>query len=142
MPKGMRQSSASLSLQILLWTSLWYSVFFLVVENAIFIWKGSTLDYTDRNFDAELFGLWLLFGVEAFRIYFAMRGNLTEQPLGLYISVVFGILTILTFGFYLLYQTYVLRVEVILIVIALVLEILEVLLSIAAALRFKPHLQN
>ena len=37
----------------------------------------------------------------------AMRGNLTEQTKMIYLSVLFGVLTLLTYGFYLIYQTYV-----------------------------------
>eukprot|EP00041_Stephanoeca_diplocostata_P018178 m.379052 g.379052 ORF g.379052 m.379052 type:complete len:143 (-) comp20943_c0_seq12:257-685(-) len=113
-----------------------FYVFFFVAFQATFLWKGYMLPYTQAAWYGEYFGVWILSGVEVFRIYFAMRGNLTATVFSMTMANVFAVATILTHVFYLVWQTYVLRIESILLVVALVCEGLELVLGVFAALSF------
>merc|ERR1711860_225523 len=91
---------SSLPFQILLYLNGWYFAFFFVCEILLFVFKGETLPYASNVLAAEIILLFLLAAVEAFRLFFGKKGNLTEQ--------IGGVL------FFWLWQTYVLRVEVVL----------------------------
>lgn len=83
-------------------------------ELLIFVFKGETLPFADGVLAAEIILVFLMAGVEALRIFFGQKGNLTEQIIGVVISVLLSVPALFGALFLLLWQTYVLRVEVIL----------------------------
>ncbi|KAK7107595.1 transmembrane protein 216-like [Littorina saxatilis] len=105
---------SSLPYQILLYLNSWYFALFFVCELLIFIFKGETLPFADGVLAAEIILVFLMAGVEILRIFFGKKGNLTEQIVGVVISVLLSIPALFGALFLLLWQTYVLRVEVIL----------------------------
>ena len=80
------------------------------------------LPYPERNWDAEFVMLWLLLGLTAFKGYFGFKGNLTERKGTMLMAL---LLTVISGGavlFFLLWQTYVLRIDMVLNGILLSLE--------------------
>lgn len=87
----------------------------------------------------EIFIVFLLAFFEGVRIFLGYKGNLAERTLSLALSLVLGIPVLFIHLFILLWQTYVLRIEAVLVSIALVLLGLEMIFSIAAVFTFKRH---
>lgn len=87
----------------------------------------------------EIFIIFLLAFFEGVRIFLGYKGNLAEHTLSLVLSLVLGIPVLFIDLFVLLWQTYVLRIEAILVGIALVLLGLEMIFSVASILTFQRH---
>ncbi|CAG5131564.1 unnamed protein product [Candidula unifasciata] len=127
---------SSLPYQILLYLNGWYFAFFFVCEILLFVFKGQTLPYASNVLAAEIILLFLLAIVEALRLFFGQKGNLTEQIVGVLVCVILSIPTVFGVLFYLLWQTYVLRVEIILTAIQLFFIGMEFILSIISIITF------
>ncbi|CAL1540302.1 unnamed protein product, partial [Lymnaea stagnalis] len=127
---------SSLPYQILLFLNGWYFAFFFVCEILLFVFKGETLPYATNVLAAEVILLFLLAMVEALRLFFGKRGNLTEQIMGVLVCVILSIATIFGVLFFLLWQTYVLRVEIILTSIQLFFIGMELIFGIISIITF------
>lgn len=112
---------------------------FCVAELLLYVYKGTILPYPDisRTLTIEIIIIFLLAFIEGVRIFLGYKGNLTERTMALVFSLVLGIPVLFIELFILLWQTYVLRLEVILVGIGLVFLGLEFILSIAAILTFQ-----
>lgn len=132
---------SSLPLQIFLFLNIYYAIIFCVAELLLYIYKGTLLPYPDMGatLGIEIFIIFLLAFFEGVRLFLGYKGNLAERTLSLALSLVLGIPVLFINLFILLWQTYVLRVEAILVGIALVLLGLEIIFSIAAIFTFKRH---
>ncbi|XP_071113905.1 transmembrane protein 216-like [Haliotis cracherodii] len=127
---------SSLPYQILLYLNGWYFAFFFIAEILIYVFKGETLQYATNTLAAEVILVFLLAGVEALRLFFGQKGNLTEQTVGVIVCVLLSIPALFGALFIILWQTYVLRVEVILAAIQLALIGLELIFSIISIITF------
>ncbi|KAK3734948.1 hypothetical protein RRG08_038972 [Elysia crispata] len=127
---------SSLPYQILLYLNGWYFAFFFVCEILLFVFKGETLPYASNVLAAEVILLFLLAAVEALRLFFGRRGNLTEQILGVLVCVILSVASVFGVLFVLLWQTYVLRVEVILAAIQLFFIGTEIIFGIISIITF------
>lgn len=127
---------SSLPYQILLFLNGWYFTFFFVCEILLFVFKGETLPYASNVLAAEIILLFLLAAVEALRLFFGRRGNLTEQILGVLVCVILSVASVFGVLFILLWQTYVLRVEVILAAIQLFFIGMEIIFGIISIITF------
>ncbi|XP_060069668.1 transmembrane protein 216-like [Ylistrum balloti] len=127
---------SSLPYQVLLYLNGWYFGFFFICEILIFIFKGETLPYADNVLLAEVILLFVLAAIEALRIFFAQKGNLTEKIVGVIVSIMLSIPAILGALFLLLWQTYVLKVDVILAAIQLAFTGLELIMAIVSIINF------
>ncbi|KAG7162823.1 Transmembrane protein 216-like [Homarus americanus] len=127
-----RESQSSLPYQILLYLNGWYLAAFLVVEVFLLVFKTSVLPYPAGNIVAEVFLLIFLGGIESVRIFMGKKGNLTERIISLVLSMIFTAPSVLAMLYLLLWQTYVLRLEVILLSIGLVFEGIELLFALLA----------
>jgi len=132
---------SSLPLQIFLFLNIYYAIIFCVAELLLYIYKGTLLPYPDMGatLGIEIFIIFLLAFFEGVRLFLGYKGNLAERTLSLALSLVLGIPVLFINLFILLWQTYVLRIEAILVGIALVLLGLEIIFSIAAIFTFKRH---
>ncbi|KAM7450683.1 hypothetical protein ABFA07_001677 [Porites harrisoni] len=132
---------SSLPLQIFLFLNIYYAIVFCVAELLLYIYKGTLLPYPDMGatLGIEIFIIFLLAFFEGVRIFLGYKGNLAERTLSLALSLVLGIPVLFIHLFILLWQTYVLRIEAVLVSIALVLLGLEMIFSIAAVFTFKRH---
>ncbi|XP_013400374.1 transmembrane protein 216 isoform X2 [Lingula anatina] len=127
---------SSLPYQILLYCNAWYFGFFWIAEILIYIFKGETLPYPNGVLAAEVVLLFFLGGLESLRIFFGQKGNLTERMLTVVLCIVLSLPTLAGILYILLWQTYVLRVEVILSAIELVFIALELLFGIISVVTF------
>ncbi|KAJ8315020.1 hypothetical protein KUTeg_007170 [Tegillarca granosa] len=131
-----KQKRSSLPYQVLLYINAWYFGFFFLCEILIFIFKGETLPYAENVLPAEVILVFILAGIEALRIFFAQKGNLTERIPGVVVSILLSIPAILGAIFLLLWQTYVLRIDVILAAIQLAFLGLELIFGIISIITF------
>ena len=152
---------SSLPLQVLLYLNQWYLLFWIIVEALCFVFKGQTLPFASSVLGGEIALFIILFFVDLFRIYFGTKGNLTERNVGILISIIISIPCIgglciqivkvkmnyhiikvsfffvfKGFLYFLLWQHYVLRIELIINAIQLVFLALEVVLKIIALIVF------
>ncbi|XP_033101852.1 transmembrane protein 216-like [Anneissia japonica] len=127
---------SSLPLQILLYLNGWYFGFFWICEILIFAYKGTVLPYPGSNLAGEIVLLFTLLAVEVVRLFMGKKGNLTEKLMHLAVSVALSVPVIFVYIYYLIWQTYVLRVEVILNAIQLVFLAFEIIFSLIAIITF------
>ncbi|KAK3098595.1 hypothetical protein FSP39_021085 [Pinctada imbricata] len=95
-----------------------------------------TLPYPQNVLPAEIILLFILTGIEALRIFFAIKGNLTERGIGVFVSLLLSIPACLGAVFLLLWQTYVLRVDVILAAIQLAFIGFELIFGLISIITF------
>lgn len=123
-------SRSSLPYQILLYLNGWYMAAFILVETLLLLFKMSVLPYPPGNIVAEAFLLAFLGAIEWVRIFMGKKGNLTEALMSIALSVIFTAPSVLALLYLLLWQTYVLRLEVILVSFALAFEGIELLFAL------------
>ncbi|XP_038049006.1 transmembrane protein 216-like [Patiria miniata] len=127
---------SSLPLQILLYLNGWYFALFWIGELLLFIYKATLLPYPGANFAAEAVILIFMAGIEYVRLFLGKKGNLTEKIIHLGVSLGIGLAT-LFFGLYLfLWQTYVLRIELILVAIEMAFLFFEAIFGLIAIITF------
>ncbi|XP_048401165.1 transmembrane protein 216-like isoform X2 [Stegostoma tigrinum] len=98
--------------------------------------KGQLLPYTSANLTLDLVMLFLYLGVEIMRIFFGSKGNLCQRKVPLTISLLLvGPSTIMAV-YYMLLQTYVLKLEVTINAILLVFYVFELVLYIVGLISF------
>ncbi|GAQ91181.1 hypothetical protein KFL_007390050 [Klebsormidium nitens] len=110
-PGQARQVLTSLTLEILFYFGKLYDYFYWILTLLIFIYKGSKLPYPKHVFGLELAFLFMFLIVEPTRIFLGSKGNKTEQagPLGWSLALAAPILSM--HFYFILGQTYVLRIE-------------------------------
>eukprot|EP00128_Syssomonas_multiformis_P017357 Colp12_sorted_trinity150504_noHs@13357 len=140
-PRQGRITLSSLPLQILLYLNGWYYVFWWICEILLFVYKGSILLYPPHALGAEIFLLFVFAAVEKCRTFLGSKGNLTENSSPLSVSIAFGVPVIFAYLFYLLWQTYVLRIEAILQYIGIAFTGLEMLISVYTVIVFARNSQ-
>mmetsp|Transcript_23018 Transcript_23018/g.46522 ORF Transcript_23018/g.46522 Transcript_23018/m.46522 type:complete len:145 (+) Transcript_23018:220-654(+) len=140
MPQGSNKvdflSKASLPLQILIFFNGCYDFLFFVATLAIFIWKGVELPYPRARYGPEIVLVFAYMLVEIMRLFLGSKGNKTEHAVTLIAFLVLCIFSVLANVFLLVWQTYVLRLDLILNLISVVFVALEALAAIFAILRF------
>lgn len=123
-------------LQLLFYLNQWYSIFWLIIEILVFIFKGQTLPFASGVLAGEIVLFITLFFVDVFRIFFGTKANLTERVSGIIVSLVITAPTAIGFIFFIIWQHYVLRVELIINSIQLVFLGLEIIFQIVALIIF------
>jgi len=126
----------SLPLQMLVFFGGWWDGFFWLVTLAVFIFKGVSLPYGSRSFAAEFtfHFLWLL--VEPARLFLVSKGNKMEAAGPLLYGTGLALPLAAYYAYYIAFQTYVLKIDVLLHAISLAFMGAQALLSLAASLRF------
>ncbi|EEB10956.1 conserved hypothetical protein [Pediculus humanus corporis] len=128
--------SSSLGFEILLYLNSYYFCIFIIAEICIGIFKIINLPYPTGVLMSESLIMIFLSCTETIRIFMGHKGNLTEQSLGVLISILLTIPSVLGILYFLLWQTYVLRIESILCGIQLSLQGIEFCFAIICLLRF------
>eukprot|EP01137_Pigoraptor_chileana_P014964 Opistho-2@70269 len=138
MPVGSKgtTSLSSLPLQAILYFDKTYFTLYWFIEALCFIYKGNVLPYPTHNLGAEVFLLFLFFPVQSTRIFLCMKGNLTERKVPILASILLAIPVLFTFLFFLLWQTYVLRLEQIVNYIGLAFLGIEFIFCITTVITF------
>ncbi|XP_058161343.1 transmembrane protein 216 isoform X2 [Dasypus novemcinctus] len=110
-PRGKRLSSTPL--EILFFLNGWYYATYFLLELFIFLYKGLLLPYPTANLVLDVVMLLLYLGIEVIRLFFGTKGNLCQRKMPLGISVALTFPSAMMASYYLLLQTYVLRLEAI-----------------------------
>jgi transmembrane protein 216 len=103
----------------------------------VYIYKGICLPYAGRYFDLEI-TFYVVWGcTTAFRSSVGRHGLSRCEPVGLILFAVITLFTILACNLYFIrYQAYILRIELIFNSFCMALEILELILAIVCALLY------
>ncbi|NWU58960.1 TM216 protein, partial [Dromas ardeola] len=97
------------------------------------------LPYPFTNLVLDVVLLFLYLGTEATRIFFGSKGNLCQRKVPLSISLALTIPAAVMAAYYLLLQTYALRLEAILSAILLLFYAVELLLGVLALVSFSRY---
>ncbi|XP_040903581.1 transmembrane protein 216 [Toxotes jaculatrix] len=142
MAPGSQPILSSTPLQVLLYLNSWYFAAFYLAEILMFIYKGILLPYPSDNLVLDVMLLVIFLGLETLRIFYGVKGNLCERSLALCVSLFILVPCAALAVYYLLLQTFVLRLEFILSTVLLCfygLEFLLGLLSVSAFSRSKVY---
>lgn len=127
---------SSLTYQITTYFNHLFLGLFVVIEVALMWFKWYHLPYPGSYLTCDIILLILTFLLEYIRIDLSRAGNLTEKQLPVVISIPIGICSVLGSIYILLWQTYVLRIELILASIQLAFQGIEILHSFILAFGF------
>ncbi|KAG7219499.1 hypothetical protein INR49_019040 [Caranx melampygus] len=136
------QPLSSTPLQVLLYLNSWYFAAYYLAEILMFIYKGVSLPYPSDNLVLDVALLVIFLGLETLRIFYGWKGNLCERSLASCVSIFILFPCVALAVYYLLLQTFVLRLEFILSGVLLCfygLELLLGLLSVSAFSRSKVY---
>ncbi|KAK9962952.1 hypothetical protein ABG768_006187 [Culter alburnus] len=111
---GRQPVLSSTPLQILFHLNSWYFAAFFIAEILMFIYKGVILPYPQSNLILDVVLLLLFLGLETLRLFYGWKGNLCQRSLALFVSVSVLVPCAVLSVYYLLLQTFVLRLEVVL----------------------------
>ncbi|XP_056327964.1 transmembrane protein 216 [Danio aesculapii] len=111
---GRQPVLSSTPLQILFHLNGWYFAAFFVAEILMFIYKGVILPYPQDNLILDVVLLLLFLGLETLRLFYGWKGNLCQRSLALFMSVAILVPCAVLSVYYLLLQTFVLRLEFVL----------------------------
>ncbi|KAM4621926.1 transmembrane protein 216 [Polymixia lowei] len=136
MASGMQPILSSTPLQVLLYLNSWYFAAYFLAEVLMFIYKGIMLPYPSDNLILDVALLLLFLGLEILRIFYGWKGNLCERSLATSVSVLILLPCTALAVYYLLLQTFVLRLEFILSAILLCFYGLEFLLGLVCLSAF------
>ncbi|XP_062859638.1 transmembrane protein 80-like isoform X2 [Trichomycterus rosablanca] len=104
---------SSVILQILIYLSAFYSLFYFLSNLCLIIYKSQVLSYPDSYLTLDVALLLLMVAFEILRVYWGIRGNLQESAKFICSSLIFTAFTLLFSVYFLLWQSYVLRADVI-----------------------------
>ncbi|CAJ0567827.1 unnamed protein product, partial [Mesorhabditis spiculigera] len=124
------QVRSSLPYQVLVHINKPYAVCFWVVLAAFYVYKGYVLPYPNHVRVLEFLILLFFIPIEAVRLSWAARGNLTETPAFVSLSLGLSIPSLLICIYLGIFQNYILLIEEVFICIEGALIILEVLFGI------------
>ena len=103
--------ASSLAYELLAYLHGWYTAAYILLTLLLLLWKRSVLPYPPVNLASELALLVLLAAAEAARLFLSRRGNLTQRVLPLLLAALLAVPSSLAVCYFLLWQTYVLRLE-------------------------------
>ncbi|XP_037068149.1 transmembrane protein 216-like [Pollicipes pollicipes] len=106
--------ASSLAYELLAYLHGWYTAGYVLLTLLLLLWKRSVLPYPAINLASELALVLLLAAAEAARLFLSRRGNLTQRALPLGVAALLTVPAALAVCYFLLWQTYVLRLEVVL----------------------------
>ncbi|KAM9302189.1 transmembrane protein 80 [Gastrophryne carolinensis] len=121
---------SSVPLQITLYVNVAFYVFYFLATLLMIIYKSQVFSYPDPNLALDLALLFLMAIIESVRLYLGTMGNLKEEELLLGSSLFLTIGNILLSVYFLVWETYILRADLIINGILLVLYGLEAILEI------------
>ncbi|XP_075993595.1 transmembrane protein 216 isoform X1 [Genypterus blacodes] len=136
MAPGRKPVLSSTPLQVLLYLNCWYFAAFYLAEVLIFIYKGISLPYPSDNLILDVVLLVIFLGLETLRIFYGWKGNVCERVLSSAVSLLVLLPCAALAVYYLLLQTFVLRLEFILSVVLLCFYALELLLGLLSVSAF------
>jgi len=128
--------NSSLIYEILLYLNSFYFSLFAFCEYGMGIFKAVNLPYPTVTVISEFLLLFFLCCTECLRIFLGRKGNLTERSFVVLVSIGLTIPSMCGVLYFLLWQTYVLRLEVVLCAIQLTLQGLQVITALLCLAKF------
>ncbi|NXG56282.1 TMM80 protein, partial [Hemiprocne comata] len=127
---------SSVPLQMLLYINGVYYIFYFLATLAMIVYKSQVFSYPDDFLAPDLVLLFMMAILEVLQLYLGSKGNLTEEeaPLGLSLAATVG--SVLLSVYFLVWQTYVLRADVIISAVLLFTHGLEAALKVIAIAAF------
>lgn len=123
--------NSSLTYEILMYLNSFYFGMFAVCELGMGLFKAINLPSPGTGTTAMEFSLLVfLIATEGGRVYLGRKGNLTERGLPILLGIVLTIPSALATLYFLIWQSYVLRLERMLCGIQLVLLVSELVISV------------
>ncbi|XP_077051820.1 transmembrane protein 80-like [Siphateles boraxobius] len=104
---------SSVLLQILLYLSAAFSVFYFLSTLSMIIYKTHVLSYPVDRLALDVCLLFLMAGLEVLRVYWGFRGNLQESEGYTGSNLITTGATVLLALYFVIWQSYVLRADVI-----------------------------
>ncbi|KAK6736697.1 hypothetical protein RB195_019411 [Necator americanus] len=108
-----------------------YSVMFFIAMIFIYFYKGSVLPYQYHVRVLELLIILAFAPIEAIRLSWGSRGNLTETPVFLGFSILLSVPLLLILLYLAVFQNYVLLIEAIIVGVSSILVIIETIVGLA-----------
>ncbi|XP_077589378.1 transmembrane protein 216 [Stigmatopora nigra] len=136
MASGKQPILSSTTLQMLLFFNCWYFGAFFLADVLMFIYKGVLLPYPTNNLILDVALLLLFLGLESLRLFYGWKGNLCEHAVTTTLSLLLLLPCVTLCVYFLLLQTFVLRLEFLLCCLLLCIYGLEFLLSMLALSAF------
>lgn len=127
---------SSLTYELLAYLHGWYTSAYLLLTLLLLLWKRSVLPYPPVNLASELALTLLLAVAEAGRLLLSRRGNLTQRALPLAVALLLTAPAALAVCYFLLWQTYVLRLELVMAATQLVFMAAETVCAVACMVAF------
>ncbi|NXU54154.1 TMM80 protein, partial [Turnix velox] len=127
---------SSVPLQILFHINGIYCIFYYLATMGMLLYKREVFSYPDNFLAPDLALLFLMAALEVPRLYLGSKGNLTEEeaPLGLSLGLTVG--SVILSVYFLVWQTYVLKADIILNSLLLCMYGLESVLKVIAIADF------
>ncbi|XP_069757746.1 transmembrane protein 80-like isoform X3 [Narcine bancroftii] len=116
--------------------NIFYFIFYILATFLMVIYKSQVFTFPGGYLALDLVLLILMIILEVTRLYHGFKGNLTEETVPIVINLVLTIGSMLLSLYYLLWQTYVLKADVIMNAILLIIYGLEEILDIIAVSSF------
>ncbi|XP_025928988.1 transmembrane protein 80 isoform X2 [Apteryx rowi] len=113
-----------------------YYIFYFLATLAMIVYKSHVFSYPDNFLAPDLALLFIMAILEALRLYLGSKGNLTEEEAPLGLSLVITVGSVILSVYFLVWQTYVLKADVIISAILLFIYGLESVLQIIAIAAF------
>uniref|UniRef100_A0A493TUD8 Transmembrane protein 80 n=1 Tax=Anas platyrhynchos platyrhynchos TaxID=8840 RepID=A0A493TUD8_ANAPP len=127
---------SSVPLQILLYINGFYYIFYFLATLAMIFYKRQVFSYPDKFLAPDLTLLFIMAILEALRLYLGSKGNLTEEEAPLGLSLVITVGSVILSVYFLVWQTYVLKADVIINAVLLFIYGLESVLQVLAIAAF------
>ncbi|MEE6498573.1 hypothetical protein FKM82_003161 [Ascaphus truei] len=121
---------SSVPLQILMYLNAVYYIFYFLAPLLMIIYKSQVFSYPDSNLALDLALLFIMAILESIRLYLGTKGNLTEEEIPLGLSLIITAGNVILSIYFLVWETYILRADLIINIILLVLYCLEVVLEV------------
>ncbi|XP_065179467.1 transmembrane protein 216-like [Sycon ciliatum] len=130
---------SSLPLQMFFYFHGWFFGIGWICEILLLVYKTIVLPYPDRNLRGEIvFFIFLLF-LELGRLFLGSQGNITQHKVPLIVSLLLCLPVLFSYLYIVLWQTYVLRVELIIGYWALAMLAMECVLAGHVLFKFICH---
>ncbi|XP_074741047.1 transmembrane protein 80 isoform X1 [Strix uralensis] len=137
LPTGRTSSVlSSVPLQFLFYVNGIYYIFYFVATLAMIIYKSQVFSYPDDFLAPDLALLFIMAILEVLRLYLGSMGNLTEEEAPLGLSLVITVGSVILSVYFLVWQTYILKADVIINAVLLFTYGLESVLKVIAIAAF------
>jgi transmembrane protein 216 len=124
-----QQMLSSLPLQVLLYFHRWFDLLYVLVALLAYIFKGTRLPYPQDVLGLEIFGIVMIALIEPCRLLLASRGNKTESVVPILWNLGLSLPLFGAYTYYLQFQAFVLRLDQVLNILAIVLLAVEWVLA-------------